>query len=164
MKKIEFEIKLDENDAVEFAKLHFYKAQKWFYIFFIVFSIIFFVIGIYMIINSNNNFKNYLLLIIGPVMYLVYYISMIRTAKNNYRNNKTAKQTMKYMINTQEISQIISGSTSLIKWEDVYKIHETKTIIAIYLTKVHSMVIPKKKIKKEQLTKLLQIISENKSN
>ncbi len=167
MDKLNFEINLEEKDAVDFAKLHFYKTQKWFYLFFIAFTAALVYIGVGRILNGTNDYTTYIFMHIGPLMYLAYYASMIRTAKNNYNSRNIDKITMEYRVDENGIIQTSGEFINDVKWTDIHRITENKAMIAIYVSKVHSMIIPKDKITSETLQSLkdlmIKFTDENKN-
>lgn len=160
MKQIKFDIKLEEKDMVDFAKMHFFKSSIWVAIFYIAASIITFVYELLCILDGRGTALSYFIMVVFPISYLLTYILLIGKARKNFRSNKIASRKFTYVIDEDGISHSSDISKTKIDWTDIVRVIKSKKTIALYVSKNQAFILPREKVGKDNCLILNEIISK----
>lgn len=82
-------------------------------------------------------------LIVGAIVTGTSYGLIVMQTRKHYKSDKMLQQNQTHRISDEGIRGEAAGGTIEVKWDDVYKVVSSKTILAIYLGEGRAMVFPK---------------------
>jgi len=180
--KIVFSSKLEENDyfkACKVIKKIKLKERKWLvYLITIPAVIICFAIGYFKATYENNvseipshvviskvpwyiAFLPSIFLLLFFIVFFVLLIVAKNAPKRHYQSNKLIQHEMQFSIDNEAISCSSPNTSSIIKWDDIYKTYISRDFFVIFISNLTVWIIPKKNIGAEIIENLMDIIRDN---
>lgn len=116
---------------------------------------------------SGADFKSLFIIVpigivVSAILSLLILGNIIYKAKRIFNSNKMIKNEQTIEILETGIQINTNTSNSLIMWDDVFKVTESKTLIIIYIARNQGMIIPKKVVDEKKLKNLISTFLESK--
>ena len=163
---LEFDIKLQEKDLFRFNMYHSYhKAGTW------VFTFIGLAILVISFTTMDEITANYTMLYWACSLLLIFYtpINLKTTAKLRMRQNNSLSKTLHYVFSDEGIRVSFAeteneedaerAADTVVAWNELYRLIETKTQILIYTSRINASVLPKAQI--EDMNTLRELFKKN---
>lgn len=150
MEPIEFDLKLEEKDIIEFNFIHIYKERKAKIL--ILLGLLTIILGFFglTISNSFDEFLLYLLcLSIGIIALIVFPIMLLIKSKSIFANDSFIKKTLRYNFSQLGFNISSENGNTKINWYEIYRIIEFNNLLLIYVSKNKAFAIPKRMIREE---------------
>ncbi|MCT4597345.1 MAG: YcxB family protein [Vallitalea sp.] len=155
-KDINLSIKIDENDLFFFMLSHVYKklSSK----ITLVFSIICLIL--FPVSFAWNDIFMSIVLFFGAIIYLVVTpLTLLLQSKKQMASNPVFQNPILFKINN--VGFYVSKESEWVefRWENLYKVIETKRSFLFYISRDQSFIIPKRLIEDNQNDKIRDLIS-----
>ncbi len=150
---LEFDIKLQESDLFRFNMYHSYhKVGTW------MFTFIGLVIFVISFTTMDEITANYTMLYRACGLLLIFYtpVNLKTTAKLRMRQNSSLAKTLRYNFSERGICVSYAetegedvheaADETIVSWNELYRIIETKTLLLIYTSRINASVLPKAQI------------------
>ncbi len=118
-------------------------------------------IGILMIVlpflpgAANMQKQRVLYVVLGIAMIVLPYVMMYRTAIRQER--RLAGKPVQYILNDVELTSVSGDQHGSLKWNQVYRLIETKDSFILYMDKTHAVVWPVEQMGPEAIKELRRI-------
>jgi len=157
MEKIVFDVKLNEDDVVEFQKAHYSRLVKPGLRYSLIAIIaVLFVINVILDIQSGYYYSlTGALLGIILIVLLVTPVAFRFSAKKSLKTNKMLMATHTYTLTEDEISSFSENNSMNIKWNDLYDFRESKNHFLFYISNNQAFLIPKRFLNNNEQNLLL---------
>lgn len=180
--KIVFRSKLEEIDylkACKVIKKIRVKERKWLLYLIITPAIIIgFALGFFKANYENNVNEIPSRVVISPApwyianlpfislfLFFIVFFVLLRVAKNapkrHYQSNKLIQHEMQFTIDNESISCSSPSTSTIIKWDEVYKVYVSRDFFVIFISNLTVWIIPKKNIGTENIGNLMDILKYN---
>lgn len=155
-KDINLSIKINENDMFFFMLSHVYgKLSSKITLIFSIICLLLFPISF-----SWNDIFTSVVLLFGALIYLVVSpLMLLLQSKKQMSSNQVFQNPILYKINNTGfyVSQV--GDWVEFRWENLYKVIETKRSFLFYISKDQSFIIPKRLLESNETDKIKDFIS-----
>lgn len=88
--------------------------------------------------------------IISLIMSFLYVLYLLWFGKRLLKSNKLYKYEQTYRFDAEGIFNKSEVGEAQIKWNDLYKVAETKKVFLLYISRYQAFIIPKKEIKEDK--------------
>ena len=159
-KKLQFTLK----DYITFNLFYMKKRLIWTPILFVL---IFPAISVIISLIRNDSTWPFMLigtfiviLLLAGLMTLVNVFSIRRAAKKQYQSSKAMQAESEFIADSAGVRETGEYSSTVVKWEDVYKIMASDTAYYIFISRMQAFLIPKRLITQEEERTLLALLNQ----
>lgn len=87
---------------------------------------------------------------LSAVLWYITRSSIARKSKKAFESDSLAKRPQSFLISDEGISYESESGTGQVKWEEIYKIGETASLFAFFVSSNRALIIPKRFFKSEE--------------
>lgn len=156
-KSVKINVELNEKDIFTFLLHHAYSRISG------ILSLIFGVACLVLAVNSLQYDSMYMtvLLSVGALLYLVVSPIMVWFRSKKQKENPALKFPITYNISNKGLGLTQRNETTVLEWQSIVKVAETKDNLLFYISKQQSFIIPKRILGEEKLELAKEVIIEN---
>ena len=151
---------LNLDSCIKFNNFHLFKGSNG--------MIVIFTPVIFLIISLLNYVDND---IIGAIVFIIAALLMIPLmmlltliiVKKNFKSNKflASVTDVFFGFSNEGITQIATGCTSNFKWDQIYRVYETKNNFYLYVSKMQAQIILKSDFEEGGVEKVKELMNSN---
>ncbi|MCR5792216.1 MAG: YcxB family protein [Lachnospiraceae bacterium] len=156
-KDIIFDVTIKPGDMAHFQLNHYYTGMSCV----IGFILSFGALALCLIRWNHLELMQKAVLFLIAFLFLVFQpVSLISKGRNQVKFNPSFKEAFHYKMNSNGITVSMLEESEEVKWEDIYKIRESKKCFFLYFSRVQANIIPKKQMTTEQCVEVKKLIVE----
>ena len=149
--KIEFSLKLEEQDVVDFQKTFIFKKNN--IIRLVVIFALLIIIAIYISSYFSEDGDSFYSLVFGILIFWIIvvlpvrrYYRILKNTRKIFRSKVSNYNERHYLIDEEKIIQHKDNNNIEYTWEEILKVHKDKKIIALYISLTEAFIFPVKKL------------------